>query len=74
MLIDCFSFNIEINLLLSFRPIPTQGNTAEIVLTALHQNFIGVDEFLGMASLPLSSFDVYQRPKAKYLIELKALH
>lgn len=27
--------------------IPKQGNTAEIVLTALHRNFLGVDEFLG---------------------------
>ena len=48
-----------------FRAIPTQGNTAEIVLTALHQNFIGVDEFLGMVSLPLSNFDVYERPRTK---------
>ncbi|XP_046644824.1 uncharacterized protein LOC124332186 isoform X3 [Daphnia pulicaria] len=46
--------------------IPTQGNTAEIVLTALHQNFIGVDEFLGMVSLPLSNFDVYERPRTKW--------
>lgn len=49
-----------------FRAIPTQGNTAEIVLTALHQNFIGVDEFLGMVALPLSNFDVYERPRTKY--------
>uniref|UniRef100_A0A0P6E8L7 Rab11 family-interacting protein n=1 Tax=Daphnia magna TaxID=35525 RepID=A0A0P6E8L7_9CRUS len=46
--------------------IPTQGNTAEIVLTALHQNFIGVDEFLGMVALPLSNFDVYERPRTKW--------
>jgi len=46
--------------------IPTQGNTAEIVLTALHQNFIGVDEFLGMVVLPLSSFDVYERPRIRW--------
>ena len=49
-----------------FRAIPAQGNTAEIVLTALHQNFIGVDEFLGMVVLPLSSFDVYERPRLRY--------
>jgi hypothetical protein len=30
--------------------IPTQGNTAEIALTVLHRNLIGVDEFLGRSS------------------------
>lgn len=43
--------------------IPEHGNTAEVVLTALHRNFLGVDEFLGMASIPLSDFDVYERPR-----------
>lgn len=46
--------------------IPEQGNTAEIVLTALHRNFLGVDEFLGTVSVPLSSFDVYERPKNRW--------
>ncbi|XP_012234984.1 rab11 family-interacting protein 2 [Linepithema humile] len=46
--------------------IPEQGNTAEIVLTALHRNFLGVDEFLGTISIPLSSFDVYERPKNRW--------
>ncbi|XP_008554235.1 rab11 family-interacting protein 2 [Microplitis demolitor] len=46
--------------------IPSQGNTAEIVLTALHRNFLGVDEFLGMVSVPLSSFDVYERPRNRW--------
>lgn len=46
--------------------IPAQGNTAEIVLTALHRNFLGVDEFLGTVSVPLSSFDVYERPKNRW--------
>lgn len=50
----------------SISAIPAQGNTAEIVLTALHQNFIGVDEFLGMVVLPLSSFDVYERPRIRF--------
>ena len=27
--------------------IPSQGNTAEVVLTALHRNLLGVDQFLG---------------------------
>ena len=27
--------------------IPGQGNTAEVVLTALHRNLLGVDQFLG---------------------------
>ncbi|KAG7207029.1 hypothetical protein KM043_000914 [Ampulex compressa] len=46
--------------------IPQQGNTAEIVLTALHRNFLGVDEFLGMVSIPLSDFDVYERPRNRW--------
>ncbi|XP_050450346.1 rab11 family-interacting protein 2 [Cataglyphis hispanica] len=46
--------------------IPEQGNTAEIVLTVLHRNFLGVDEFLGTVSVPLSSFDVYERPKNRW--------
>jgi Rab11 family-interacting protein 1/2/5 len=36
---------------------------AEIVLTVLHRNFIGVDEFLGIINIPLADFDVYERPK-----------
>lgn len=46
--------------------IPEHGNTAEIVLTALHRNFLGVDEFLGTVSIPLSSFDVYERPRNRW--------
>lgn len=46
--------------------IPEQGNTAEITLTALHRNFLGVDEFLGTVSVPLSSFDVYERPRNRW--------
>ncbi|XP_011312547.1 rab11 family-interacting protein 2 [Fopius arisanus] len=52
--------------------IPSQGNKAEIVLTALHRNFLGVDEFLGMISVPLASFDVYERPRNRwYTLECK---
>ena len=62
-----FQSNITLIILLSTdSAIPAQGNTAEIVLTALHQNFIGVDEFLGMVVLPLSSFDVYERPRIRF--------
>ncbi|CAK9825734.1 Rab11 family-interacting protein 1 [Anthophora retusa] len=46
--------------------IPEQGNTAEIVLTALHRNFLGVDEFLGTVAIPLSVFDVYERPRNRW--------
>lgn len=46
--------------------IPTQGNTAEIGLTVLHRNLLGVDEFLGQVTLPLKDFDVYERPKTKW--------
>ena len=50
---------------LYYRSIPEQGNKAEIVLTVLHRNFLGVDEFLGLVSIPLRDFDVYERPKTK---------
>ncbi|GFG28449.1 hypothetical protein Cfor_00628 [Coptotermes formosanus] len=46
--------------------IPKQGNVAEIVLTALHHNFIGVDEFLGVVNIPLADFDVYERPRNRW--------
>ncbi|CAL8104819.1 unnamed protein product [Orchesella dallaii] len=45
--------------------IPRHGNKAEIVLTLLHRNFIG-DEFLGQISIPLSDFDVYDKPKNRW--------
>ncbi|KAJ9597747.1 hypothetical protein L9F63_011355, partial [Diploptera punctata] len=51
--------------------IPKQGNVAEIVLTALHRNFLGVDEFLGVANIPLADFDVYERPRNRWY-ELKS--
>eukprot|EP00095_Tigriopus_kingsejongensis_P002153 maker-scaffold248_size238799-snap-gene-1.26 protein:Tk02153 transcript:maker-scaffold248_size238799-snap-gene-1.26-mRNA-1 annotation:"rab11 family-interacting protein 1" len=46
--------------------IPSQGNTAEVVLTVVHRNFLGVDEFLGLVTIPLRDFDVYERPKTKW--------
>jgi Rab11 family-interacting protein 1/2/5 len=46
--------------------IPKQGNVAEIVLTVLHRNFIGVDEFLGVVNIPLADFDVYERPRNRW--------
>ena len=48
------------------RTIPSHGNTADIILTVLHRNFLGVDEFLGQVSLPLRDFDVYERPKSNW--------
>lgn len=53
-------------------PIPDQGNTAEIVLTVLHQNFLGATEFLGRVTIPLNSQEVYERPKNKlYTLQSK---
>ncbi|XP_070075398.1 rab11 family-interacting protein 1 isoform X2 [Drosophila takahashii] len=46
--------------------IPDQGNRAELTLTCLHRNNLGIDEFLGQASLPLNEMDVYDRPRAKW--------
>lgn len=54
-------------------PIPDHGNTAEIILTVLHRNFLGVDEFLGRVAIPLNSFDKYERPKNQwYMLQAKA--
>jgi len=43
-----------------------EGNRAKISVTLLHQNFIGVDEFLGRITLPLIDFDVYEPPKNRW--------
>ena len=48
------------------RLIPSKGNTAEIVLTVLHRNFLGVDEFLGRVPLPLTNFDHNDKPKSRW--------
>ena len=36
-----------------------------MVLTVLHRNFLGVDEFLGRAALPLSNYDHNEKPKSR---------
>lgn len=46
--------------------IPDQGNRAVLILTALHRNFLGVDEFLGRVEIPLNEIDVYERPKNRW--------
>ncbi|XP_065216479.1 rab11 family-interacting protein 1 isoform X2 [Planococcus citri] len=46
--------------------IPSQGNTASIMLTVLTHNFLGVDNFLGCVNIPLADLDVYDRPKNKW--------
>lgn len=48
--------------------IPSQGNTAELLLTVLHRNFLGVDEFLGQATVALRDLDVYERPRSQWLL------
>lgn len=49
------------------RQIPKQGNTAELVLSVLHRNFLGLDHFLGQAIISLADIEVYERPKSKYV-------
>lgn len=49
------------------RLIPKNGNSAELVLSILHTNFIGLDQFLGQTVIPLADIDVYERPKSKYV-------
>uniref|UniRef100_A0AAG5DL59 FIP-RBD domain-containing protein n=1 Tax=Anopheles atroparvus TaxID=41427 RepID=A0AAG5DL59_ANOAO len=46
--------------------IPSQGNQAQLVLTALHRNAMGMDEFLGRVVLPLNEMDVYERPRSRW--------
>lgn len=53
-------------LFLPYSKIPDQGNRAELVLTCLHRNNLGIDEFLGQATLPLNEMDVYDRPRSKW--------
>lgn len=53
--------------------IPSQGNTASIVLNVLTHNLFGVDNFLGCVSIPLNDLDVYDRPKNKWF-ELQDKH
>jgi hypothetical protein len=49
-----------------FRAIPTQGNRAELILTCMHRNNFGIDEFLGQISLPLNEMDQFDRPRSKW--------
>ncbi|XP_073834062.1 rab11 interacting protein isoform X2 [Musca autumnalis] len=52
--------------------IPDQGNRAELVLTCLHHNSLGIDEFLGQVTLPLNDMDPYDRPRTRsYKLESK---
>jgi Rab11 family-interacting protein 1/2/5 len=51
---------------LSFRHIPEKGNRSELVLTVLHSNKLGLDEFLGQVSLPLNEMDVYESPRSRW--------
>lgn len=46
--------------------IPSQGNRAELVLTVLHRNNFGLDEFLGQVTLPLNEMDQFERPRSRW--------
>lgn len=48
------------------RSIPERGNRAELMLTCLHRNNLGMDEFLGQVTLPLNEMDAYERPRARW--------
>ncbi|CRK89652.1 CLUMA_CG003443, isoform A [Clunio marinus] len=55
--------------------IPTQGNRAELVLTCLHHNNFGIDEFLGQITLPLNQMDQFERPRSRwYKLQSKPGH
>lgn len=36
------------------------------MLTCLHQNSLGLDEFLGQVTLPLNEMDVYEQPRSRW--------
>lgn len=37
------------------------------MLTCLHQNSFGLDDFLGQVTLPLNEMDVYEQPRSRWL-------
>lgn len=43
-----------------------RGSRPSLVLTALHHNSLGIDEFLGQVALPLNEMDVYERPRSRW--------
>lgn len=45
--------------------IPSQGNTAEIVLKVHDEDFVK-DHLLGQVSIPLKDLDVYERPRNRW--------
>lgn len=45
--------------------IPTQGNTAEIILKVYDEDFVK-DHLLGQVSIPLKDLDVYERPRNRW--------
>lgn len=49
-----------------YRTIPERGNRAELALTCLHRNNLGMDEFLGQVTLPLNEMDAYERPQSRW--------
>ncbi len=36
-----------------------------VVLNAFHRSFLGLDDFLGHVSVPLSQFQIYERPRSR---------
>lgn len=45
--------------------IPTQGNTAEIVLKVFDEDFVK-DHLLGQVAVPLKDLDAYERPRSRW--------
>ena len=41
--------------------------TQSVILNVYHRNLLGLDEFLGNAALPLQQFQIYERPKSRYV-------
>lgn len=70
-----FLFTSQFNHCLNFSSIPAQGNRAELILTCLHHNNFGIDEFLGQVTLPLNEFDQFERPRSRwYKLQSKPGH
>ena len=42
--------------------------SGSVILNAYHRSFLGLDDFLGHVAVPLSQFQIYERPRSRYLL------
>ena len=51
---------------LFFSPIPDMSGS--VILNAYHRSFLGLDDFLGHVAIPLNQFQIYERPRSRYVM------